>query len=110
MDIELLIYIGMLLTQAYSLSRIIGEAKACKWSVQARWIAYRTGGVIIGIIIVTALCGWFLQEKENFSEWLIIIALGAMTILLVTHISMIITAMSDEEVGDNLNIKNKQHE
>lgn len=105
MEIERLLYLGMLFTQAYSLSRIIGEAKSCKWSAQARWFAYRTGGVTIGIIIVTVLCGWFLQEKDKISEWLIIIALVAMTILLATRIPMITAAMSDDEVGENLNIK-----
>ena len=105
MEIERLFYFCMLFTQAYSLSRIIGEARACKWSAQARWIAYRTGVVTLGIIIVTALCGWYLQEKDKFSEWLIIISLVAMTVLLATHIPMITSAMSDKEVGENLNIR-----
>lgn len=105
MDIKNIFYVCMLLAQAYSLSRIIGEAKACKWSAQARWIAYRSGGVTLGIIIITILCGCLLQEKDNFSEWLIITALIAMTVLLATHVPMITKAISDEEVGENLNIK-----
>lgn len=105
MEIERLFYFGMLFTQTYSLSRIISEARACKWSAQARWIAYRTGGVTLGIIIITVLCGWLLQEKDNFSKWLIITALVAMTVLLATHVPIITKAMSDEEVGENLNIK-----
>lgn len=105
MDIKNIFYVCMLLAQAYSLSRIIGEAKACKWSAQSRWIAWRMGGVAGSIMILTALSGWVWTEKDNLFDWIIIVALVAMTVLLTTHVPMITKAMSDKEVGENLNIK-----
>ena len=105
MSIDNIFYLCMLLAQAYCLSSIVGEAKACAWSAQSRWIAWRAGSVTFGVMIVTALCGWIIPEKDKFSEWVIITALVAMTVLLVTSLLSILKGMTDEEVGRDLNLR-----
>lgn len=107
MKIETLVYLGMLLAQLYSLNRIIAEAKACNWSPQSRWIAHRAGGITLGVMAVTALCGWMLPETNLLSKMMVIMALAAMTVLLIINLPSIEKGMTDERVAEDLNFRNE---
>ena len=110
MDVKHLIYTMMIIVQITALSRFVYEAKACSWSKQARWIAWRTGGVLAAVLLLTIyfFCG--AVYDDILMEFIIITGLAAMTVLLISKVPVIINGMSDAEVGEELNIHDNTDE
>ena len=105
-----MIFMCMMFAQIYCIVCILREAKACAWSAQSKWIAWRACGVVFGVMVATVCCGWIVPEKDVFSSCIIIIALMSMTALLVFNLPSILHGMTDEKVGEELNLHKENTE
>lgn len=105
MDIRILIFVLMILAQLVCLARVVREANACRWSRQARWVAWRIGGVTLGILTLTSFFFAGDIHDDALLEGVIIVGLAAMTLILVGKMADILSGMSDEEVADDLYIR-----
>lgn len=110
MDAKNLCYFLMIIAQMACLCKLGREADTCGWSRQARWIAWRVGGVILTVFLMTVFFLMNGSHNDILLEYIIILGLAAMTILLVSKLPAILDGMSDEEVGEDLNIRKEEPE
>lgn len=105
------LYILLLLYQVGCLGRLFHEARKCGWSHQSRWILYRVGAAIAGVMILTSLEFFFgvgVYKNDGLFRFLAILALVCMTLLIRKHLPIILDGMSDNEVGEELNIRKQK--
>ena len=105
MDIRSFVYVLMMLTQLVCLVFVGRTAGTCQWSRQARWIAWRTGGVTFGVLMMTIFFFTGRLYDDALLECVIIVGLASMTLLLLGKLPTILAGMSDARVADDLNIQ-----
>lgn len=104
MELKDYIYTIVIISHIWMMVRIRMEATTCGWSRQARWISLRFSAVTLSVFLL-AIAGWtILEQNDNALEFVMGLGICSMTLILYLHLPDILAAMSDERIGENLNI------
>lgn len=106
MDIKDWIYMAMVIVQLLILARVRQKGRNCGWTRQARWIGTRIIFVTVAVCLLTIVSWNFLfTGGDTILDWMMTVGMINMTILIVFHLPAILDAMTNEKVGEELNIR-----
>lgn len=109
MELFTLLYLFMILILSICIALIIKEGRRLQWSKLSKWLTIRMTGIYAGVIIIIMAILLFPGETDIMMQCVILLAVLAMCILLVLHLPEILKNMSNDELAEDLNVKEYNH-
>lgn len=104
MEIKDYIYTAIVIVHLVMLFRIRWEAAACDWSRQARWLSSRFSAIILAVFLLAIAAWTIFEHKDETLEFLMGLSICSMTVILYIQLPDVLAAMSDESVGEDVDI------
>ena len=109
MELFTFLYLSMILSLSICMVMIIKEGKRLHWSKLAKWLAIRMVGIYTGVIVMIMALMLFPGETDIMMQCVIFLAVLSICVLLVLHLPEILKNMSNDELAEDLNVKEYNH-